>query len=661
MKKILIPIMATAIIATSCQQDPPKEIADFQWQIDQFDDIKILQFKVNGFDSLSLQQKTLLYYLSQAALEGRDILFDQNFKHNLATRKSLEAIYGNFSGDRTNSEWLAFEKYLKKVWFANGVHHHYSNDKFTPEFSVEYFDGLVAATPAEKLIEIDTVHRVIFDPTYYPKRVNQTANQDLVTTSAVNFYDGVTQQEVEDYYRNIIDSKDQQPISYGLNTTVTKENGKIVEKPWCIGGLYSNEIQKIVNWLEKAASVAENEHQQKTILALIDYYRSGDLREFDRYNILWVQDTVSTVDFNNGFIENYSDPLGRKATWESHVNFKDFEATKRTELISAAAQWFEDNSPIDPRYKKSVVKGVSAKVIQAAAIGGDCYPATPLGINLPNADWIRRDYGSKSVTIANISQAYDQSSAGSGQLEEFIIDPTDRELKKLWGATAGDLHTDLHECLGHGSGQLAPGTNGDELRNYGSPLEEARADLFALYYMADPKIVELGIAPSLDVAKAEYLNAILNGMITQLTRVQPGKTVEQAHMRCRKLIAEWAYELAQPEGVIERIDISGKTYIKINDYDKLRTIFGGMLAEIQRIKSEGDYDAGRNLIEKYAVQIDPALHDQILARYATLNIAPYSGFVNPIYIPIMEGDKIIDVKIEYPKSYVDQMLEYGKL
>lgn len=651
-----------ALLAVSCSgtKEQPKN-ADFAWQVDTFDDIKVLQYKVNGFDSLSVKQKELVYYLSQAALAGRDILFDQNFKYNLPIRRTLEAIYTTYTGDKTTSEWAAFEKYMKKVWFANGIHHHYSNDKFTPEFSAEYFDKLLTASTVPADMPIEAIKPAIFDATLYAKKVNQNDGVDMVVESACNFYDGVTQKEVEQYYASIADPKDNQPISYGLNTQVVKENGKVSERVWKVGGMYGKALEQAVYWLEKAATVAENDHQRQTILALTDYYKTGDLRQFDSYNILWVKDTVSQVDFVNGFIENYGDPMGYKATWESHVNFKDIEATKRTGIISDNAQWFEDNSPVDTKFKKPVVKGVSAKVITAAMLGGDCYPATPLGINLPNADWIRRDYGSKSVTITNISEAYDQSSAGTGFVEEFVLDPVERERREKYLPMAGNLHTDLHECLGHGSGQLAPGTKGDELKNYGSPLEEARADLFALYYIADPKMVELGIIPSLEVAWAEYYQTILNGMMTQLTRIQPGKTVEQAHMRDRKLIAEWALELGTPEKVIEKVTENGKTYIKINDYQKLRTIFGQMLAEIQRIKSEGDFARGKELIETYAVQIEPVLHKEILDRYAALKIAPYSGFVNPRYVPVYnEKQEIVDVKLEYPANYVEQMLEYSR-
>lgn len=662
MKKLLLLLFITTFMA-SCNKKQPVLDEQFAWQIDRFDDIKILQYRVNGFDSLTLDQKKMVYYLSEAAVAGRDILFDQNFKYNLPIRKTLEAMYLNYSGDTTTADFKAFETYLKKVWFANGIHHHYSNDKFVPKFSPEFFDQLIAKTPTDKLLpteELSNIKQILFDPTLYAKRTNQNAGEDLVLTSTVNFYDGVTQAEVEKYYASIADENDNEPISYGLNSKLVKENGVITEKVWKVGGGYSAPIENIVGWLEKAATVAENDHQRQTIDKLISHYRSGSLREFDEFNILWTKDSVSTVDFVNGFTENYTDPLGRKATWESIVNFKDVEATKRSKLISDNAQWFEDHSPIPEKYKKKEVKGVSAKVITAAMLGGDCYPSTPIGINLPNADWIRRDHGSKSVTIANITEAYEKSSAGNGFTDEFLLLDADKQIREKWGAVAGDLTTDLHECLGHGSGQLGVGVKGDELRNYGSALEEARADLFALYYIADPKMVEVGIMPDMEIAKAAYYNAILNGMMTQLTRIELGKNIEQAHMRDRALIASWAYEKGKATGVIEKIGAEGKTYLKINDYDALRGIFGEMLSEIQRIKSEGDFAAGSELIEKYAVKIDPALHKQIKERFAALDIAPYSGFVNPRYVPIEKDGQIVDVKIEYPGNYVEQMLEYSK-
>lgn len=661
MKKTLLLSLTIATMA-SCTPKPEASIDDFQWQIDRFDDVKILQYKVNGFDSLSLNQKKLVYYLAQAAVSGRDILFDQNFKYNLPIRKTLEAIYTNFAGDKSSEDFKNFEIYLKKMWFSNGIHHHYSNDKFTPRFSEQYFDQLIAATPSDKLLpegEIATIKQIIFDPSLYAKRTNLNTAEDIVMTSTVNFYDGVTQAQAEAFYAAMADANDKTPISYGLNSTLVKKDGLITENVWRVGGMYGPALESVVGWLEKAATVAENDHQKRSIEKLISHYRSGSLLEFDQYNVMWVQDSVSQVDFVNGFTENYTDPLGRKATWESLVNFKDSQATKRTTLISDNAQWFEDNSPIDPRFKKSEVKGVSAKVITAAMLGGDCYPATPIGINLPNADWIRRDHGSKSVTIANITQAYEASAAGNGFADEFILLDQDKAIREKWGQISGDLNIDLHECLGHGSGQLLAGVKGDELRNYSSALEEARADLFALYYIADPKMLELGIMPHCDVAKAAYYNAILNGMMTQLTRIEEGKNIEQAHMRDRALIANWAYQKGKPANVIEIVEKSGKSYIKINDYDALRTIFGEMLAEIQRIKSEGDFAAGRDLIEKYAVKIDPAIHKQIRERFAALDIAPYSGFVNPIYTLVEKDGQIVDVKVEYKGDYVGQMLDYS--
>lgn len=664
-KNFFLPVLTMSLTISACGPKAENKSTgyDFVWTVDRFDDVKVLQYRVNNFDSLTLGQKKMVYYLSQAALTGRDILFDQNFKHNLLVRRTLEAVYENFKGDRASENFVNFETYLKKVWFANGVHHHYSNDKFVPRFSQAYFAELLAAVPADKLPSKDDqaiVSRVLFDPEFFAKRTSQADGADLVLTSAVNFYEGVTQAEVEAYYDSIEVKGDPRPVSYGLNTKVVKENGKVVEKPWKIGGIYSAALEKTAYWLAKAAAVAENDTQRMAIEKLISHYKSGSLREYDEYNILWVDDNGGAIDFVNGFTENYTDPLGRKATWESVVNFKDFEATKRSKLISDNAQWFEDHSPIPDKYKKKEVKGVSAKVITAAMLGGDCYPATPIGINLPNADWIRRDYGSKSVTIANITEAYEKSAAGNGFTEEFILLPEDRDLKSKWGAIAGDLTTDLHECLGHGSGQLADGTRGDELKNYASPLEEARADLFALYYIADQKMVDAGIMESLDIAKAAYYNAIMNGMMTQNTRIELGKTIEQAHMRDRALIANWAYEMGKAKNVIEKVSQNGKTYIKINDYDALRQIFGEQLREIQRIKSEGDYTKGRELIETYAVKIEPALHKEVLDRFASLGIAPYSGFVNPRYVPVEKDGQIVDVKVEYPGNYVEQMLEYSK-
>ena len=661
-------LLMTTILTTGCgDRNTADTTADgFQWQIDRFDDINVLRYQVPDFDSLTPRQKQFIYYLSQAAVSGRDILFDQNCKYNLPVRRTLEAIYTTYDGDKNSADWQAFEKYLKKVWFANGVHHHYSGDKFKPEFSAEYFESLLASTPAEKLGDIrgtllDTVKQVIFDPALYPKRVDQTAGVDMIAASACNYYDGVTQKEAEAFYTALTDTTDRQPISYGLNSQLVKDkDGQIAERVWSAEGMYGPAIREIVKWLELAAAVADTPQQEAYTRTLIEYYKTGDLKLFDRYNVAWVEDTESTVDYVNGFIENYGDPLGYKASWESTVNFKDFEATKTTQIISDNAQWFEDHSPIDPQYRKPHVKGVSAKVITVAMLGGDCYPSTPIGINLPNADWIRRDHGSKSVTIANITAAYDAAAAGNGFAEEFILRPEDRQLRAQWGTVGNNLHTDLHECLGHASGQLAPGTKGDELKNYGSTLEEARADLFALYYMNDPKLVELGIIPTLDVAKAEYNNYMMNGLMTQLTRIEPGKNIEEAHMRNRALVAGWVYERGKNDKTVEFVTENGKTYVVVNDYDKLRGLFGELLKEIQRIKSECDFKAGMELVENYGVKVDPTLHKEVLERYAALDIAPYSGFVNPRYVPVLdENGKITDVKIEYPTDYIQQMLTYS--
>lgn len=668
-----------ALASCTPQQQQAKD--NFQWKIDQFDDVNILRYQIPGFEELTVQQKKLIYFLSESALCGRDILFDQNYKYNLLIRSVLEDIYTNYTGDKNNEEFKGFERYLKRIWFANGIHHHYSTDKFTPSFTVEYMDKLLNATPKEKMrinleeksffnapgVEkpyeatlLEIVKESIFNPSIAAKRVNQDSNSDLVTRSACNFYEGVTQEEVENYYASITDPNDPQPVSHGLNTKVIKnEKGEVTELVWSTNGMYKEALTNAVQWLEKAKTVAENDQQKEIIEKLIRYYQSGDLKTFDEYNIAWVNDTLSSVDFVNGFIENYGDPMGLKATWESVVNFKNIEATKRTQTISDNAQWFEDHSPVAPQFRKKEVKGVSAKVITVAMLGGDCYPTTPIGINLPNADWIRKDHGSKSVTIENITYAYDQASMGGGTLNEFAYSQEEIDRAKTYGALAGNLNTDLHECLGHGSGQLAPGVKGDELRNYGSPLEEARASLFAIYYIGDPKMIELGLIPSMEVAYAEYDNTIRNGMMTQLTRIQPGKTVEQAHMRCRKLMAEWAYDLGKTENVIERKTRDGKTFFVINNYTRLRELFGEMLAEVQRIKSEGDYEAGKTLIEKYAVQIDPQLHKEILDRYAALKLSPYNGFVNPVLKPVIENGEIVNVVPTYDEQYVDQMLRYS--
>ena len=653
-----------ASAAVSCCGDTA---AERPWIVDRFDDIKVIRYEVPGFEQLPLEEKELIYYLAEAAKCGRDILFDQNCAVNLPVRRTLETVYLNYEGDRTVPEWKALEKYLKKVWFANGIHHHYSNDKFVPEFTEGYLLDVIETIPEEKFGELNALRgavcTAIFDPQTYPTRLNQRAGDDLLWTSSSNYYRNVRQAEAEKFYADMAaaDAGNPEPVSYGLNSQLVKheETNEIHERVWKVGGMYSPAIERIVYWLEKAEAVAA-EPQKSNIAALIAYYRTGDLKEFDRYNIGWVKDTVSNVDFVNGFIEDYGDPLGRKASWEANVNFMDREACRRTEIISENAQWFEDNSPVDPAYKKKEVKGVSAKVITVAMLGGDCYPATPIGINLPNADWIRKEYGSKSVTIDNITYAYDKAAHGNGFAEEFVLRAEDRERMDKYGKLADDLHTDLHECLGHGSGQLAPGVKGGELRSYGSTLEEARADLFGLYYLGDPKLVELGLIPTLDVAKAQYADYVMNGLMTQLARIEPGKNVEESHMRNRKLIAEWCYEQGKADNVIEWVKQNGKTYVVVNDFEKLRGLFGRMLREVQRIKSEGDYEAGAALVERYGVTVDPVLREEVGARYYALRIEPYGGFVNPEYELVERDGKVVDVKISYPADYVEQMLGYSK-
>ena len=653
-----------ASAAVSCCGDTA---AERPWIVDRFDDIKVIRYEVPGFEQLPLEEKELIYYLAEAAKCGRDILFDQNCAVNLPVRRTLETVYLNYEGDRTVPEWKALEKYLKKVWFANGIHHHYSNDKFVPEFTEGYLLDVIETIPEEKFGELNALRgavcTAIFDPQTYPTRLNQRAGDDLLWTSSSNYYRNVRQAEAEKFYADMAaaDAGNPEPVSYGLNSQLVKheETNEIHERVWKVGGMYSPAIERIVYWLEKAEAVAA-EPQKSNIAALIAYYRTGDLKEFDRYNIGWVKDTVSNVDFVNGFIEDYGDPLGRKASWEANVNFMDREACRRTEIISENAQWFEDNSPVDPAYKKKEVKGVSAKVITVAMLGGDCYPATPIGINLPNADWIRKEYGSKSVNIDNITYAYDKTAHGNGFAEEFVLRAEDRERMDKYGKLADDLHTDLHECLGHGSGQLAPGVKGGELRSYGSTLEEARADLFGLYYLGDPKLVELGLIPTLDVAKAQYADYVMNGLMTQLARIEPGKNVEESHMRNRKLIAEWCYEQGKADNVIEWVKQNGKTYVVVNDFEKLRGLFGRMLREVQRIKSEGDYEAGAALVERYGVTVDPVLHEEVRARYYALRIEPYGGFVNPEYELVERDGKVVDVKISYPADYVEQMLGYSK-
>ena len=667
MNKILTAVATMAILTTSCTQ---KATNEFNYNVDKFADIEVLRYKVPGFEELSLEQKKLIYFLNEAALQGRDILFDQNGKYNLAIRQTLEAVYTNFNGDKNSDEFKAFETYLKQVWFGNGIHHHYSMDKFVPAFSQEFFAEQVKAVPAEQLPLaegqtadelIATLSPVIFDANVMAKRVNQALGEDLILTSANNYYEGVTQNEVEEFYSKQKSVADPFPVMYGLNSKVVKEDGKVVEKTYKVDGLYSEAISKIVYWLKKAEEVAENDAQKAHIGKLISFYESGDLRTFDEYSILWAKDTISNVDFINGFIESYGDPLGMKASWESLVNFKNNEASNRTEIISANAQWFEDNSPVDSKFKKETVKGVSAKVITAAILAGDCYPATPIGINLPNSNWIRVVHGSKSVTIENITSAYDEAAKGNGFNQEFAYSDVEIESMNKYLSLTDNLHTDLHECLGHGSGQLLPGVDPDAMKAYGSTLEETRADLFALYYLADNKLVELGILDNPEAYKSEYYKYILNGLMTQLTRIEPGKDVEESHMRNRKLISEWAYEHGKADNVIEYVKRDGKTFIKINDYAKLRDLFGQLLAEVQRIKSEGDYDACMNLVEQYAVKVDPEIHNEVLERYAKLNIAPYKGFVNPVYTAVTDGNgNITDIKVDYSENYVDQMLRYSR-
>mgnify|MGYP001777013214 FL=1 len=644
----------------------------FDYVVDRFADLEILRYQVPGFESLTLKQKQLLYHLSEAALMGRDILFDQNCRYNLPIRRTLEAIYTSYKGDRQTPDFLALETYLKRVWFANGIHHHYAEDKFQPGFSAEFLKkaisqldpALVPVRPGQSIEAFtEEICQVILDPTVLPKRTTQSGDQDLIQASANNYYgEGLTQKEVEDFYASQKnDPTDMTPISYGLNSRLVKENGQIQEKVWKVGGLYSPAIEAIVAELEKAIPFAENKAQKETIETLIDYYRTGDLRTFDAYSILWVEDTASEVDFVNGFIETYGDPLGRKASWESTVNFINKEATKRTKTISDNAQWFEDHSPVDPRFKKEQVKGVSAKVITVTMLGGDCYPSTPIGINLPNADWIRRDHGSKSVTIENITEAYDKAAQGNGFKEEFVWSEEERQLIKRYGFITDNLHTDLHECLGHGSGKLLPGTDPDALKAYSSTIEEARADLFGLYYLADPKMVELGLVPDQEAYKAEYYKYMMNGLMTQLVRIAKGKDVEEAHMRNRQLIARWTYEHGQRDKVVEIVRREGKSYVVINDYRRLRELFAQLLAEIQRIKSEGDFEAAKQLVENYGVKIDPQLHEEILERYKKLNLAPYKGFVNPVMrLEKNAQGEVTDVTLDYTEGYAAQMLRYSR-
>lgn len=643
----------------------------FHYTVEQFADLQILRYRVPGFERLSLKQKMLVYYLSQAALEGRDILFDQNGKYNLQIRKLLEAVYIHYQGDRTTEDFQQFEIYLKRIWFSNGIHHHYACDKLVPGFSAEYLTHLMASVdpsvlPINKGESVramcDKLFPVIFNPDVMPKRVNQADGEDLVLTSAANYYEGVTQAEAEAFYAaRKAEGSPTEPVMYGMNSRLAKVDGQIQEQVWKVGGMYSAAIGKIIGWLEKAGEYAENESQHEVIRLLIDFYRTGDLHTFDVYSIAWLKDTASHIDFVNGFIESYGDPLGMKASWESIVDFKDAEATRRTELISSHAQWFEDHSPVDARFKKEAVKGVSAKVITAAILAGDLYPSTAIGINLPNSNWIRSVHGSKSVTIGNLTEAYNRAARGNGFREEFVYSDVERKLLDTYADITDDLHTDLHECVGHGSGKLLPGVDADALRAYGSTIEEARADLFGLYYLADAKLVEWGLVPDAEAYKAEYYSYMMNGLMTQLVRIEPGRTVEEAHMRNRQLIARWVLEQGREAKVVELVVREGKTYVRVNDYVQLRALFGKLLAEVQRIKSEGDYEAARRLVETYGVQIDPALHAEVLQRYERLHLAPYKGFVNPVYTLQTDAEgNVTDVQIAYTEGYAEQMLRYSR-
>ena len=654
MKKNIIILCAALAVLSGCQKK--EQQAEFNYSVDKFYDLEILRYQVPDFDSLSLQQKTLVYYLTEAALQGRDILFDQNCRYNLRIRRALEALYTGYQGDKNGEDYKLLEKYLKRVWFSNGIHHHYSEDKFLPEFTEEWFRKACADAGVKYDEEIIPV---MFDPTVMPKRTNQAAGQDLVLTSAGNYYEGVTQAEAEAYYAEHKDNSPE-PLWIGLNSKLVKEDGVVKERVYKVGGMYGEALSKVVYWLEKALPYAETEEQKLAIEKMIEFNKTGDLKTFNEYCIAWVKDLQSQVDYVNGFTEVYSDPLGITGSWESMVNFKDIEATKRTQIISANAQWFEDNSTTDKKYKKEEVKGVSAKVITAAILGGDCYPATPIGINLPNANWIRKEYGSKSVTIDNLMHAYNEAAKGNGFNEEFMIDDAIREQYNQYGAMCGDLHTDLHECVGHGSGKLMPGITKDALKEHASTIEESRADLFGLYYMADPKMVELGLLPNGDAYKCYYYQQMMNGLMTQLVRIEPGKNVEEAHMRNRQLIAQWVLQHATNNevAIVER---DGKHYLQINDYEGVRRLYGELLREIQRITSEGDYAAAAAMVETYAVKVDQDLHREILDRYAHLNLAPYKGFVNPVYTAEYDADgNITNVTLSYTEGYVEQHLRYSR-
>jgi dipeptidyl-peptidase-3 len=673
MKKKLMCALAVLTMLAACgtKQENTNVSVDYNfYNVEQFADLQILRYKVTDFEKLTLSQKKLVYYLTEAALWGRDIYFDQNGKYNLAISRTLEAVYTDWKGDRESADFKAMELYLKRVWFSSGIHHHYGSEKFVPGFAENFFREAVKSVDAAKLplkegqtVEqlLDEICPVMFDPSIMKMRTNQADGEDLILTSAANFYEGVTQQEAEDFYNKMKDPKDEAPISYGLNSKLVKRDGKIGEEVYKVGGLYSAAIEKIIYWLEKAEDVAETPEQLEVIKKLIEFYQTGDLKTFDDYTIAWVKDLNSQVDFVNGFTETYTDPLGMKGSWEALVNFKDMQATKRTETISSNAQWFEDNSPVDARFKKENVKGVTAKVITAAILAGDLYPATAIGINLPNSNWVRAQHGSKSVTIGNVTDAYNKAAHGNGFNEEFVLGETELDLINKYADTTDELHTDLHECLGHASGKLLPGVDPDALKAYGSTIEEGRADLFGLYYVANQKLVDLGLTPNLDAYKAQYYTYMMNGLMTQLVRIEPGKNIEEAHMRNRSFIAHWAFEHGQKDKVVELVKRDGKTYVQINDYEKLRDLFGELLAEVQRIKSEGDFEAARQLVENYGVKVDPVLHQEVLERYAKLNLAPYKGFLNPKYDTVKDADgNIIDVVVSYGETYPEQMLRYSR-
>ncbi len=673
MKKKLMCALAVLTMLAACgtKQENTNVSVDYNfYNVEQFADLQILRYKVTDFEKLTLSQKKLVYYLTEAALWGRDIYFDQNGKYNLTISRTLEAVYTDWKGDRESADFKAMELYLKRVWFSSGIHHHYGSEKFVPGFAENFFREAVKSVDAAKLplkqgqtVEqlLDEICPVMFDPSIMKMRTNQADGEDLILTSAANFYEGVTQQEAEDFYNKMKDPKDEAPISYGLNSKLVKRDGKIGEEVYKVGGLYSAAIEKIIYWLEKAEDVAETPEQLEVIKKLIEFYQTGDLKTFDDYTIAWVKDLNSQVDFVNGFTETYTDPLGMKGSWEALVNFKDMQATKRTETISSNAQWFEDNSPVDARFKKENVKGVTAKVITAAILAGDLYPATAIGINLPNSNWVRAQHGSKSVTIGNVTDAYNKAAHGNGFNEEFVLGETELDLINKYADTTDELHTDLHECLGHASGKLLPGVDPDALKAYGSTIEEGRADLFGLYYVANQKLVDLGLTPNLDAYKAQYYTYMMNGLMTQLVRIEPGKNIEEAHMRNRSFIAHWAFEHGQKDKVVELVKRDGKTYVQINDYEKLRDLFGELLAEVQRIKSEGDFEAARQLVENYGVKVDPVLHQEVLERYAKLNLAPYKGFLNPKYDTVKDADgNIIDVVVSYGETYPEQMLRYSR-